>query len=150
MAEKNRFLTYAVCVSQLCHWHYNLVWDWNSYYMLYNIFEKLYAMISLDAIRINLFHSSFMSGILTGTFPQHCYTLLIWVTWQPVVRYRFYSKKGYISLLQGTITANWELCGLKTLKQGFPVSSVVKNQPVNGGGTGSIPGPEKSHMPWEN
>ena len=33
--------------------------------MLYNIFEKLYATIPLDAIRINVFHSSFM-GLALG------------------------------------------------------------------------------------
>ena len=30
---------------------------------------------------------------------------------------------------------------------GFPGGSVVKNPPVNAGGTGSIPGPGRSYMP---
>ena len=32
----------------------------------------------------------------------------------------------------------------------FPGGSVVKNPPANAGDTGSIPGPERSHMPWSN
>ena len=30
-----------------------------------------------------------------------------------------------------------------------PGSPVVKNPPANGGYTGSIPGPERSHMLWD-
>ena len=32
----------------------------------------------------------------------------------------------------------------------FPGGSVVKNPPVNAGDTGSIPGPGRPHMPWNN
>ena len=32
----------------------------------------------------------------------------------------------------------------------FPGSLVVKNLPVNGGDTGSIPGPGRLHMPQSN
>ena len=32
----------------------------------------------------------------------------------------------------------------------FPGGAVVKTLPVNAGDTGSIPGPEKSHMPQSN
>ena len=31
--------------------------------------------------------------------------------------------------------------------RGFPGGAVVKNLPANAGDTGSIPGPERSHMP---
>ena len=30
----------------------------------------------------------------------------------------------------------------------FPGGTVVKNPPANLGGTGSIPGPGRSHIPW--
>jgi len=33
---------------------------------------------------------------------------------------------------------------------GFPGGSVVKNLPANTGDTGSISGPGKSHMLWNN
>ena len=33
---------------------------------------------------------------------------------------------------------------------GFHGSSVVKNVPGNAGDMGSIPGPGRSHMPWDN
>ena len=33
---------------------------------------------------------------------------------------------------------------------GFPGGTVVKNPPANAGDTGSIPGPERSHMPRSN
>ena len=33
---------------------------------------------------------------------------------------------------------------------GFHGSSVVKNLPGNAGDMGSIPGPGRSHMPWDN
>ena len=40
---------------------------------------------------------------------------------------------------------------IKTIKmvhiRGFPGGAVVKNLPANAGDTGSIPGPERSHMP---
>jgi len=34
----------------------------------------------------------------------------------------------------------------KALSWGLPGDSVVKNPPANAGDTGSIPGPERSHM----
>ena len=34
--------------------------------------------------------------------------------------------------------------------EGFPGASVVKNPPANAGGTGLIPDPGRSHMPWSN
>ena len=34
--------------------------------------------------------------------------------------------------------------------RGFPGGAVVKNPPANGGDTGSIPGPGRSHMPRSN
>lgn len=37
-----------------------------------------------------------------------------------------------------------------TAVQGFPGYSVVKNLPANEGDTGLIPGPGRSHMPWNN
>ena len=33
---------------------------------------------------------------------------------------------------------------------GFPGGTVVKNLPANAGGTGSSPGPGRSHMPRSN
>ena len=33
---------------------------------------------------------------------------------------------------------------------GFPGGSEVKNLPANAGDTGSVPGPERSHMLWSN
>ena len=33
---------------------------------------------------------------------------------------------------------------------GFPGGTVVKNPPANAGGTGSSPGPGRSHMPRSN
>ena len=36
---------------------------------------------------------------------------------------------------------------LKSSHKGFPGGSVVKNPPANAGDTGSIPDPERSHMP---
>ena len=33
---------------------------------------------------------------------------------------------------------------------GFPGGSVVKNPPANAGGTGLIPGPGRSYIPWSN
>ena len=35
-------------------------------------------------------------------------------------------------------------------KRDFPGGPVVKNLIANAGGTGSIPGPGSSHMPWGN
>ena len=35
-----------------------------------------------------------------------------------------------------------------TESQGFPGGSIVKNPPVNAGGTGSNPDLGRSHMPW--
>ena len=32
----------------------------------------------------------------------------------------------------------------------FPGGSVVKNPPANAGDTGSISGPERFHVPWNN
>ena len=32
----------------------------------------------------------------------------------------------------------------------FPGGPVVKNPPADAGDTGSIPGPGRSHMPWNN
>ena len=32
----------------------------------------------------------------------------------------------------------------------FPGGAVVKNLPCNAGDMGSIPSPERSHMPWDN
>ena len=32
----------------------------------------------------------------------------------------------------------------------FPGGLVVKNPPANAGDMGSIPGPERSHMPWSS
>ena len=32
----------------------------------------------------------------------------------------------------------------------FPGGAVLKNPPANAGDTGSIPGPGRSHMPWNN
>ena len=46
-----------------------------------------------------------------------------------------------------------EVAQEKTIKngqQGFPGSSVVKNPPANVGDMGSIPGPGRSHMLWDN
>ena len=34
--------------------------------------------------------------------------------------------------------------------RGFPGGSVVKNPPASAGGTGSSPGPGRSHMPGSN
>ena len=34
--------------------------------------------------------------------------------------------------------------------RGFPGDSVVKNSPANAGDMGSIPGLERSHIPWSN
>ena len=39
---------------------------------------------------------------------------------------------------------------LKEVVQGFAGGSVVKNLPVSAGGTGSIPEPGRSHMPWRS
>ena len=36
---------------------------------------------------------------------------------------------------------------LKERHRDFPGGTVVKNLPANAGDTGSIPGPERSHMP---
>ena len=38
----------------------------------------------------------------------------------------------------------------KTHLQGFPGGSVVKNPPANAGNMGSIPGPGRFHMLWDN
>ena len=38
----------------------------------------------------------------------------------------------------------------KTIIQGFPDGAVDKNPPASAGDTGSIPGPERSHMPRSN
>ena len=38
----------------------------------------------------------------------------------------------------------------KIIFEGFPGDPVVKNPPCNAGDTGSIPGPERSHMPQGN
>ena len=35
-------------------------------------------------------------------------------------------------------------------QMGFPGGTVVKNPPANAGDTGSIPGPERSHMLQSN
>ena len=32
----------------------------------------------------------------------------------------------------------------------FPGGAVVENPPASAGGTGSIPSPGRSHMPWNN
>ena len=37
---------------------------------------------------------------------------------------------------------------IEKLCRGFPGGSVVKNQPDNTGDTGSIPDPERVHIPW--
>ena len=42
------------------------------------------------------------------------------------------------------------LAALKTLPRMSMVVSGVKNLPVNAGDMGSIPGPERFHMPWGN
>ena len=39
---------------------------------------------------------------------------------------------------------------LKSHKKGFPGGPVVKNPPCNAGDTSLIPGPGRSHMPWNN
>ena len=39
---------------------------------------------------------------------------------------------------------------IKKRSQGFPSGAVVKNPPANAGDMGSIPGPERSHMPRSN
>ena len=36
-----------------------------------------------------------------------------------------------------------------TVSRGFPGGPVVKNPPANTGDTGSIPGPGRSHRPWD-
>ena len=36
------------------------------------------------------------------------------------------------------------------MNRGLPGSSVVENPLVNAGDMGLIPGPERSHMPWNN
>ena len=36
------------------------------------------------------------------------------------------------------------------LYRDFPGGTVVKNPPANAGEVGSIPGPERSHRPWNN
>ena len=38
----------------------------------------------------------------------------------------------------------------KGIPRDFPGGTVVKNLPANAGGTGSIPGPVRSHIPWNN
>ena len=41
--------------------------------------------------------------------------------------------------------------GIENAKhRGFPGGAVVKNPPANAGGTGSSPGPGRSHMPRSN
>ena len=39
---------------------------------------------------------------------------------------------------------------VKTVLQGFPGGSVVKNPPASAGDTGSITDPGRSHVPWSN
>ena len=39
---------------------------------------------------------------------------------------------------------------LNSLSRDFPGGSVVKNPPSNAGDMGSVPGPGRSHMPWNN
>ena len=39
---------------------------------------------------------------------------------------------------------------LKTFRMDFPGGPVVKNPPANAGDMGSIPCPERFHMPWSN
>ena len=39
---------------------------------------------------------------------------------------------------------------VKTSPLGFPGGAVVKNLLANAGGTGSSPGPGRSHMLWSN
>ena len=39
---------------------------------------------------------------------------------------------------------------IKINRGDFTGGVVVKNPPVNAGGTGLIPGPGRSHMPWSN
>ena len=41
-------------------------------------------------------------------------------------------------------------CVKKIRVLGFPGGAVVKNLSANTGGTGSSPGPGRSHMPWGN
>ena len=36
------------------------------------------------------------------------------------------------------------------IAKGFRGDSVVKNPPASAGDTGSIPGPGRSHVPWNN
>ena len=39
---------------------------------------------------------------------------------------------------------------IKTIQQGFPGGTAVKNPPANAGDTGSSPDLGRSHMPWSN
>ena len=64
------------------------------------------------------------------------------------------AKKKKKRIRQGQVTSLEE--GLKAgksikgLREGFPGGAVVKNPPANAGGTGSSPGPGRSHMPRNN
>ena len=45
------------------------------------------------------------------------------------------------------------LLGLEMFRkasQSFPGDSVIENLPASAGDMGSIPDPERSHMPWDN
>ena len=57
-----------------------------------------------------------------------------------------YSQGLHWGLLTGTIPFREQ----KKQDWGFPGASVVKNLPANAGGTGSIPGPGRAHLPWSN
>ena len=54
----------------------------------------------------------------------------------------------YIKDLQKPIRKNTK--HINKQKRDFPGGAVVNNPPANGGDTGSIPGPGRSHMPQSN
>ena len=50
------------------------------------------------------------------------------------------------------LTSEWTLVHFKHIlwKEGFPGGSEVRNLPANAGNMGSIPGPGRSHVPWDS
>ena len=54
-----------------------------------------------------------------------------------------------LQVLDGSINLNVKTF-LKIDYRGFPGGSVVENPPASAGDTGSIPGPVRSYMLWDN
>ena len=58
-------------------------------------------------------------------------------------------KLGVAIFVSGKI--DFKIKNVTKDKEGdFPGGAVVKNLPANAGDTGSSPGSERSHMPWNN